>query len=70
MRAIEVDFTRKQIASSINKLSAMGYSRGVRNKRAKDGVTLYNIRTDPKTHRNEPCSCGSGKKYKYCCMGQ
>lgn len=21
-----------------------------------------------KTRRNDPCSCGSGKKYKHCCM--
>ena len=21
-----------------------------------------------KSRRNDPCSCGSGKKYKYCCM--
>jgi hypothetical protein len=20
--------------------------------------------------RNEPCSCGSGKKYKHCCLGK
>ncbi|OGV55932.1 MAG: hypothetical protein A2X49_08075 [Lentisphaerae bacterium GWF2_52_8] len=25
------------------------------------------IRTQPKIGRNEPCSCGSGKKYKKCC---
>jgi SEC-C motif-containing protein len=25
------------------------------------------IRTGPKTGRNEPCPCGSGKKYKHCC---
>jgi preprotein translocase subunit SecA len=24
-------------------------------------------RTEPKIGRNEPCSCGSGKKYKKCC---
>lgn len=24
-------------------------------------------RTEPKVGRNEPCSCGSGKKYKKCC---
>ncbi len=24
-------------------------------------------RTEPKTGRNEPCPCGSGKKYKKCC---
>lgn len=23
----------------------------------------------PKIGRNEPCPCGSGKKYKYCCGG-
>ncbi|MBF8275011.1 MAG: motif domain protein [Candidatus Brocadiaceae bacterium] len=23
----------------------------------------------PKVGRNEPCPCGSGKKYKKCCMG-
>jgi len=25
------------------------------------------IRTEPKIGRNDPCSCGSGKKYKKCC---
>jgi SEC-C motif-containing protein len=25
------------------------------------------IRTSPKVGRNEPCPCGSGKKYKRCC---
>lgn len=25
-------------------------------------------RVTPKIHRNEPCPCGSGKKYKKCCM--
>jgi len=24
----------------------------------------------PKTGRNDPCPCGSGKKYKKCCMGK
>ncbi|MCL6591559.1 MAG: SEC-C domain-containing protein [Firmicutes bacterium] len=23
-----------------------------------------------KTGRNEPCPCGSGKKYKKCCLGK
>jgi hypothetical protein len=26
------------------------------------------VRTEPKTGRNDPCPCGSGKKYKKCCM--
>jgi SEC-C motif-containing protein len=25
------------------------------------------VRSEPKTGRNEPCPCGSGKKYKRCC---
>lgn len=27
-------------------------------------------RTDPKVGRNDPCPCGSGKKYKQCCGAQ
>jgi SEC-C motif-containing protein len=26
------------------------------------------IRSGPKTGRNDPCPCGSGKKYKHCCL--
>ena len=26
------------------------------------------IRTGPKVGRNDPCPCGSGKKYKKCCL--
>ncbi len=28
------------------------------------------FRSEPKTGRNEPCHCGSGKKYKKCCWLQ
>lgn len=27
------------------------------------------VRAEPKVGRNDPCSCGSGKKYKKCCLG-
>ena len=42
----------------------------------KDGAWLYSggrvtpntvVRSTPKTGRNDPCPCGSGKKYKFCC---
>jgi len=42
----------------------------------KDGDWLYDsgevktatvVRATPKVGRNEPCPCGSGKKYKQCC---
>jgi SEC-C motif-containing protein len=28
------------------------------------------VRVGPKVGRNEPCPCGSGKKYKKCCLGK
>ena len=31
-------------------------------------TTLPYIRALPKTRRNDPCPCGSGKKYKKCCL--
>ena len=42
----------------------------------KDGAWLYDsgdvktatvVRSGPKVGRNDPCPCGSGKKYKQCC---
>ena len=30
---------------------------------------LPSVREQPKTGRNDPCPCGSGKKYKKCCGG-
>ena len=27
-------------------------------------------RTEPKVGRNDPCPCGSGKKYKKCCLNK
>jgi SWIM/SEC-C metal-binding protein len=27
------------------------------------------VRDEPKVGRNDPCPCGSGKKYKKCCLG-
>lgn len=27
------------------------------------------IKVEEKVSRNDPCPCGSGKKYKKCCMG-
>ena len=28
------------------------------------------VRAGPKTGRNDPCPCGSGKKYKHCCLNK
>ncbi len=34
-----------------------------------EDVTDPYIRPEPKIGRNDPCPCGSGKKYKKCCLG-
>lgn len=28
------------------------------------------LKVTPKVGRNDPCPCGSGKKYKHCCLGK
>lgn len=38
---------------------------------AVDVVSGYTVmRAEPKVGRNEPCPCGSGRKYKKCCAGK
>lgn len=31
---------------------------------------LVTVESEPKVERNDPCLCGSGKKYKKCCMNR
>ncbi|HVG94797.1 MAG TPA: SEC-C metal-binding domain-containing protein [Planctomycetota bacterium] len=33
-----------------------------------EGKTPTLVRPGPKIGRNDPCPCGSGKKYKHCCL--
>jgi SEC-C motif-containing protein len=33
------------------------------------GVKKPVVRSEPRTGRNDPCPCGSGKKFKRCCGG-
>lgn len=33
-------------------------------------TNVFDIRTKKKIGRNDPCPCGSGKKYKKCCLGK
>jgi len=28
------------------------------------------LRSPPRVGRNEPCPCGSGRKFKHCCLGR
>lgn len=50
----------------------LGYSPIFRSspKNRSKAVPVRNSATDPKIHRNEPCPCGSGNKYKRCCINQ
>lgn len=32
------------------------------------GYEIKPVRTEPKIGRNDKCTCGSGKKYKHCCL--
>jgi hypothetical protein len=34
------------------------------------GSPALPVRREAKIRRNDPCPCGSGKKYKHCCMGK
>jgi preprotein translocase subunit SecA len=36
-------------------------------KAAESQAKVKPVRTGPKVGRNDPCTCGSGKKYKQCC---
>ena len=38
------------------------------NKGERKYKVTQSINTEPKINRNEPCPCGSGKKYKKCCL--
>ncbi|MDD2216401.1 MAG: SEC-C metal-binding domain-containing protein [Eubacteriales bacterium] len=35
-----------------------------------DGADIFDFKTGKKVGRNDPCPCGSGKKYKKCCLGK
>jgi len=45
--------------------SALDESADDAGKAAGDGAAPF-VREDRKVGRNEPCPCGSGKKYKHC----
>lgn len=35
-----------------------------------DEADIFDFKTGKKVGRNDPCPCGSGKKYKKCCLGK
>lgn len=57
----------KQISSASRIDPAQSFANFTNKENLKDKIN--NFRAEEKTPgRNEPCPCGSGKKYKYCCL--
>ena len=66
--------TRKKEVEKIFKEHGWAYTITVDSKQPENIVDLEMLQNPPKTlhakdkiGRNDPCSCGSGKKYKHCC---
>jgi len=52
----------------VAQLSALGRRQSLEQQR--QPAQVGDAQPTPKTGRNDPCPCGSGKKYKKCCMGK
>jgi uncharacterized protein len=61
MNEVEVARQRDAIPEAARNVYRFGLSR-----RAPAAAPLR--RESPKVGRNEPCPCGSGKKFKHCCL--
>ena len=60
----EKEITRQAIVPNVRKIHAYWLDR-----RAESAPAAQPVRRDtPRVGRNEPCPCGSGKKYKKCCL--
>ena len=60
-RVAEEDLQHKETPQNVN------YSGGEEKGAGKKPVRQPSRRSEPKVGRNDPCPCGSGKKYKKCC---
>jgi len=57
-----------RMADEINKDSLFRMTPGKRVPKWARGRTVEPVRTEAKIGRNDACTCGSGKKYKQCCL--
>lgn len=53
---------------SIKQYEDLQYSHLTKKEREFDIKPVRNSKLEPKINRNETCLCGSGKKYKHCCL--
>jgi preprotein translocase subunit SecA len=58
-------------AGAAHQAAGEGGPQPPREARGGEGVKVKQVRrTQPKVGRNDPCPCGSGKKYKKCCLAR
>jgi preprotein translocase subunit SecA len=61
---------QKAREKELNKLAA-NYKKNKEQRPHKNGGRVVSFkRNSPKVGRNAPCPCGSGKKYKKCCLNK
>lgn len=65
---METKFLMIKLSNQVNKLISIGYGGDVKRLLTREDTTLHDVRIYPKIRKNELCDCGSGKKYKNCCM--
>ena len=56
--------------SHLQEGSSSAKSLGKKSVESKEVTPLLVSDSKPKVGRNDPCPCGSGKKYKKCCLGK
>lgn len=65
----EQAFSSEEAFSEVLKVAAVGLHQYWAQLRSdSEVVNREPVRVEPKVGRNDPCPCGSGKKYKQCCM--
>lgn len=62
-----VSFTERGLKQEHHELSSFKKEKGTWYFTTGKTMPKPVIRANPKTGRNDPCTCGSGKKYKKCC---
>ncbi|WP_166358889.1 UPF0149 family protein [Pseudomonas akapageensis] len=65
----EQAFSSEEAFIEVIKVAAVGlHQYWAQQRTASQAITHEPVRAEPKVGRNDPCPCGSGKKYKQCCM--
>jgi preprotein translocase subunit SecA len=66
-RALEIESREKNAKANLSYHKQAVDGLGEQSKKPEGRQDSPFVRTDKKVGRNEPCPCGSGKKYKACC---